>query len=134
MATKEEEFKQRFVGVMMDLQQNGKNDPEAMWLIGSLACEIVEKSGKQKWGEFKRTMAQQTYSQLLTDFQSEGNRQYAEGDQKKAYAIQVLGISLIAFTQKADPQMVAGDAILDELIEMTIGIYRQNRAPKPATH
>jgi len=134
MATKEEEFKQRFVGVMMDLQQNGKNDPEAMWLIGSLACEIVEKSGTQKWGEFKRTMAQQTYSQLLTDFQSEGNRQYAEGDQKKAYAIQVLGISLIAFTQKADPQMVAGDAILDELIEMTIGIYRQNRAPKPATH
>ena len=131
MATKEEEFKQRFVAVMQDLQQNGKNDPEAMWLLGSLACEIVEGASKRSWGEFKRTMAQATYSKLLTDFQMEGNRQHREGDPKKAYAIQVLGISLVAFTQKADPQMVAGDQLLDELIEVTIGIYRQNREPRP---
>lgn len=133
MATKEEEFKQRFVAVLMDLQENGKNDPEAMWLIGSLACEIVEKSNKAKWAEFKSTMAQQTYSKLLTDFEQEGNRQYREGDQKKAYAIQVLAISLIAYTQK-DEQMRAGDKILDELIEMTIHVYRQNRQPKPAVN
>ncbi len=129
MATKEEEFKQRFVAVMQDLQQNGKNDPEAMWLIGSLACEIVEKTGKRNWGEFKRTMAQETYSKLLDDFQKEGNRQHREGDPKKAYAIQVLAISLIAFTQKADPQMVAGDKLLDELVEVTISVYRANREP-----
>lgn len=133
MATKEEEFKQRFVAVLMDLQENGKNDPEVMWLIGSLACEIVEKSNKAKWAEFKSTMAQQTYSKLLTDFEHEGNRQYREGDQKKAYAIQVLAISLIAYTQK-DEQMRAGDKILDELIEMTIHIYRQNRQPKPVVN
>ena len=46
MATKEEEFKQRFAAVLLDLQEHGRNDPEAMWLLGSLACEIAEKSGK----------------------------------------------------------------------------------------
>jgi hypothetical protein len=131
MPTKEEEFKQRFAAVLVDLQENGKKDPEAMWLIGSLACEIAEKSGKSTWVEFKRTMAQQTYAQLLSDFEKEGNRQYREGDRKKAYAIQVLAISLIAYTQN-DPQMRAGDSILDQLIEMTIAIYRDHREPKPA--
>lgn len=130
MPTKEEEFKQRFAAVLLDLQENGKNDPEAMWLIGSLACEIVEKSGKKGWGEFKRSMSQDTYSQLLTDFQKEGNRQHREGDPKKAFAIQVLGMSLVAYTQD-DPQMRAGDPLLDKLIEMTIHVYRQNREPKP---
>jgi hypothetical protein len=129
MATKEEEFKQRFVAVMQDLQQNGKNDPEAMWLIGSLACELVEKVGAKDWSEFKQTMSQQTFNKLLDDFQSEGNRQYREGDHKKAYAVQVLGISLIAFRQP-DPQIKAGDELLDSVIDMTVGIYRQNRAPK----
>ncbi|RYE87671.1 MAG: hypothetical protein EOP19_03625 [Hyphomicrobiales bacterium] len=133
MATKEEEFKQRFAAVLLDLQQNGKNDPEAMWLLGSLACEIAEKSDKKTWVEFKRSMAQSTYSQLLTDFEKEGNRQHREGDRKKAYAIQVLAISLIARTQD-DPQMRAGDALLDQMIDMTVNIYRDNREPKPAVN
>lgn len=127
MPTKEEEFKQRFASVMLDLQENGRNDPEAMWLIGSLACEIAEKSGKTKWADFKRGMNQQTYAQLLSDFEKEGNRQYREGDRKKAYAIQVLGISLIAPTQDRDPEMAAGDELLNEFIDMTVLIYRQNR-------
>ena len=133
MATKEEDFKQRFAAVLMDLQQNGKNDPEAMWLLGSLACEIAETYGKKGWIEFKRSMPQAVYSQLLTDFQKEGNRQHREGDRKKAYAIQVLGISLIAQTQK-DQEMRAGDSLLDQFIETTVLVYRNNREPKPAAN
>lgn len=129
MATKEEEFKQRFVEVMQDLQQNGKDDPEAMWLIGSLACELMDKVGAKDWPEFKQTMSPQTYDKLLADFQNEGNRQYREGDHKKAYAIQVLGMSLVASTQK-DPQIKAGDELLDGVVDMTVGLYRKNRAPK----
>ena len=133
MATKEEDFKQRFAAVLLDLQQNGRNDKEAMWLIGSLACEIAEKSGKKTWVDFKHTMSQQTYAKLLSDFEKEGNRQHREGDPKKAYAIQVLAISLIALTQN-DEQMRAGDSLLDQLIEMTIAIYRNNREPKAAAN
>ena len=133
MATKEEDFKQRFAAVLMDLQQNGKNDPEAMWLLGSLACEIAETYGKRGWIEFKRSMPQAVYSQLLTDFQKEGNRQHREGDRKKAYAIQVLGISLIAQTQK-DQEMRAGDSLLDQFIETTVLVYRNNREPKPTAN
>ena len=133
MATKEEDFKQRFAAVLMDLQQNGKNDPEAMWLIGSLACEIAETYGKTGWVEFKRSMPQQVYSKLLTDFEKEGNRQHREGDRKKAYAIQVLGISLIAQTQKGQ-EMRAGNSLLDQFIETTVLVYRNNRDPKPAAN
>lgn len=129
MPTKEEEFKQRFVAVMQDLEKNGQNDPEAMWLIGSLACEIVEKAEAPSWAGFKQTMSQQTYAQLLEDFQTEGNRQHREGDRKKAYAIQVLGISLVAHTQ-TDPHVEAGDKILNDLIELTIKGYRASRTGK----
>ena len=34
---------------------------------------------------------------LLTDLQREGNRQHREGDHRKAYAMQVIGVSLVAF-------------------------------------
>lgn len=130
MPTKEDEFKQRLAAVLHDLQENGREDPEALWLIGSLAGEIVEKSGKKSWVDFKRTISQDTYSQLLGDFEKEGNRQYREGDHRKAYAIQALGISLIAPTQDSR-EVRAGDALLDQFIEMTIGIFRKSREPKP---
>ena len=126
MATKEEEFKQRFAAVLQDLQENGSKDQEAMWLLGSLACEIAEKSGKPGWAEFKRSMSQETYAQLLRDFEKEGNRQFQDGDRKKAYAIQVLAISLISFTQD-DAEIQAGGALLDQLIDTTVLVYRNNR-------
>jgi hypothetical protein len=131
MPTKEEEFKQRFVAVLQDIQTNGKNDVEAMWLLGSLAATLVDASGKKSWGQLKRGITQQDYSRLLTDFQNEGNKQHKDGETKKAYAMQVLGISLIAMTQK-DEQLAAGDALLDEIIETTILIYRKSKdAGKP---
>jgi len=130
MPSKEEDFKHRFAAILQDLQENGANDPEALWLIGSLACGIVEKSSKKSWADFKRTITQDTYTQLLADFEKEGNRQYREGDQKKAYAIQVLGVSQIAPTQKGR-EMSAGDALLDQMIERTIGVFRSTREPKP---
>ncbi len=130
MATKEEEFKQRFAAVLLDLQENGSKDKEAMWLLGSLACEIAEKSGKQTWAEFKRSMAQQTYAQLLGDFEREGNRQYREGSHKKAYAMQALGVSLIASTQDSR-EVKAGNSLLDRFIEMAIGVYRKSQEGNP---
>lgn len=132
MATRQEEFKQRFAAVMLDLQEHGKDDAEALWLIGSLACEIADKAGSQTWSGFKQAMSQETYAQLLADFQNEGNRQYTDGDRKKAYAIQVLAFSLISFTQD-DAEVQSGGILLDQFIDATVNVYRDSR-DKPAAN
>jgi hypothetical protein len=126
MATKEEEFKQRFVAVLKDLQANGKNDIEAMWLLGSLGTQIIEKAGFPSWPALKAALTREAYDGLLRDFQKEGNALHQQGKGKPAYAIQILGISLVAKTQM-DEQLKAGEALLDEIIDYTIAVYRKNR-------
>ena len=126
MTTKQEEFKQRFVAVLKDLQATGKNDVEAMWLVGSLASVILEKTQKASWPALKADISRELYDRLLGDFQSEGNALHQRGEGKKAYAIQILGISLIARTQP-DSQLQAGAALLDEIIDYATLVYRKNR-------
>lgn len=126
MTTKEEEFKQRFVAVLKDLQTNGKDDIEAMWLLGSLASQIIEKAKQRSWTAFKASLTRAAYDGLLRDFQKEGNALHQQGKGKPAYAIQILGISLVAKTQM-DEQLRAGEALLDEMIDYTITVYRKNR-------
>lgn len=126
MATKDEEFKQRFVAVLKDLQTSGKSDIEAMWLLGSLACQIIEKAQQRSWPALKAALTREAYDGLLRDFQTQGNSLHQQGKGKPAYAIQILGISLIAKTQ-LDEQLRAGEALLDEIIDYTIAVYRKNR-------
>ena len=54
--TKEQEFKQRFVAVLKDLQQNGSKDKEAMWLLGSLASDLADDLKVADWSAAKRGM------------------------------------------------------------------------------
>ena len=53
---------------------------------------------------------------------------------KHAYAVQALAISLIARTQRADPQMQAGDELLDEIIDHTVTIYRKSKRNEPGVN
>jgi len=126
MTTKEAEFKQRFVAVLKDLQANGKDDIEAMWLLGSLATQIIEKAQQRSWTAFKASLTREAYDGLLRDFQKEGNALHQQGKGKPAYAIQILGISLIAKTQ-LDEQMRMGERLLDEIVDYTVTVYRKNR-------
>ncbi|MHB1104038.1 MAG: hypothetical protein ACYC0C_14940 [Devosia sp.] len=126
MPTKEEEFKQRFVAVLKDLQESGKNDIEAMWLLGSLATQIIEKAKQRSWPALKASLTREAYDGLLRDFQKEGNSLHQQSKGKPAYAIQILGISLVAKTQM-DEQFKVGEALLDEIIDYTIAVYRKNR-------
>jgi hypothetical protein len=132
MPTKEEEFKQRFVAVLKDLQTNGKNDVEAMWLLGSLAAVLVDKAGQPSWPALKASLTREAYDGLLRDFQAQGNALHQQGKGKHAYAIQILGISLVAKTQ-LDEQLQAGAALLDEIIDYAVVIYRKTShlGPKP---
>jgi hypothetical protein len=133
MATKEDDFKQRFVAVLQDLRGNGSTDPEAMFLIGSLAARLVDRSAQPSWTDYKTTMSSAAYDKLLRDFEKQGNDFHNEGKAKQAYAIQVLAMSLVARTQ-IDPEVRAGDTLLDEILGFLIAAYRKAKAADPKPH
>jgi hypothetical protein len=74
-------------------------------------------------------MTASTYDALLKKMEQEGNAHHAAGRNKHAYAIQALAVSLIARTQRADPEMVTGDRLLDKLINTAIALYQAQPRP-----
>ncbi len=131
MASKEQDFKQRFVGLLSDLHVSGRNDREAMWLVGSLASNLLNEAKAESWASLKRTLSPEGFSQLLATFQTQGNAIAAEGQQTAVYAIQVLAVSLVARTQST-PEVVAGQPLLDDVIDAAVRNYRQHQK-SPAT-
>lgn len=125
MTTPEQDFKQRFVAVLQDLQTDGKNDPEAMAMIGNLATDLIDKAKAKSWRGLKQGLTREAYDGLLEDFRREGNAQAKAGRMKQAYAIQVLAVSLIARTQ-LDRQMQQGDRLMDELVDAAVGMWRRH--------
>lgn len=132
MASKEEEFKTRFVELLTDLHAQGRNDRQAMWLVGSVATNMLDQAEIDKWGDFKRALSQISFDQLLATLQAQGNEIANQGKEKLVYAIQALAVSLVARTQTA-PEVVAGDPLLDQLIDAAVKGYRQTQSqPAPS--
>ena len=127
--TKEQDFKHRFTTVLRDLQQDGASDPAAMLLLGSLAADLSRDLHAANWTQAKQAMTATTYDALLRKMEQEGNAHHAAGRNKHAYAIQALAVSLIARTQRADPEMVTGDQLLDKLINTAIALYQAQPRP-----
>ena len=125
--TKEEDFKIRFAAVLQDLQQNGSKDAEAMLLLGSLANDLAGNLKTTSWTGAKSRVSGKSYETLLHAFESQGTEHHAAGRKKHAYAIQVLAVSLVAATQRNDPQMAAGEALLDQIIDYTVAVYHKTR-------
>lgn len=121
--SKEQDFKERFVAVLRDLRDNAETAPEPLFLIGSLASRLIARAERPSWAAYKSNMAPSLYDGLLADFEKEGNAFHQQGKHQHAYAIQVLAVSLIARTQ-ADPEIRAGDRLLDEMIDFYVSSYR----------
>jgi hypothetical protein len=130
MTTKEQDFKQRFATLLRDLQQDGVKDAEIMWVLGTLASELAKDLQSKSWSGAKTKMNVAIYDQLLRKFQERGNEHHRAGRQNEAYAIQVLSYSLIARTQTQDPQMVEGEALLDQVIDRAAAAYQQAKQVK----
>lgn len=128
-ATRNAEFKQRFIAVLGDIQKSGSQDGEAMALIGSLASDLAGTLQHQKWTTAKANMTTQTYNDLLKIFEQRGNEYHQSGKAKHAYAIQALSMSLVAATLRADPQIAEGEKMLDAVIDRSVAVY-QNLALK----
>ncbi len=125
--TTQAQFKQRFISVVADLQQDGINDPEAMAIIGGLAAELADALNKTSWTGIKQSLTPAIYDELLQTFQKRGNEYHKDGRTKLAYAIQLLSVSLVAFTQRSDADIAAGEQLVDQLIDRAAAIHRQNR-------
>lgn len=123
--TKEQDFKQRFIAVLADLQQEGSQDGETMALIGTLGAEIASKLEQPSWTGSKAALDPAGYDELLAAFQNQGNALHQAGETKKAYAMQALTVSLVAATQRQDPQILAGERLLDGLIDRSVSLVFQ---------
>lgn len=114
--TKEQDFKLRLAAVIADLKDNGVEDGEAMFLLGSLAGGLADDFKASNWVGAKNALTTETRNQVLQAFQDQGNKHHSEGRKKQAYAIQALAISLIASTLRADADIAAGEPLLDHII------------------
>lgn len=127
MATKEEDFKERFVAVMKELREVGDTDHEAMFLIGSLASNLMKKKNAPSWHRFKADLPGSEHALLLHDFEKQGNKFHRDGKRKHAYAVQVLAMSVVAPSQ-TDKDVLSGNKILDGLINGLVTVFRKAEA------
>lgn len=134
MARKEDELKNRLAAVLQDLQADGKEDLEAMYLLGSLASTMMEKAKKRSWASFKDDLLSVEYDFLLGDLQKQGNALHLAGDIKKAYAIQAIALSLVCKTQRNDFQMREGEALLDRVISANVARFRKAQRLEKQQH
>jgi hypothetical protein len=129
MPSKRDELKQRLAALLVDLRDEAPKDPEAIWLIGSLASDLTLKAKTPNWKAFKQKMTPDVYRTLVRDFQEQGNKLYQQNKRRHAYAVQALAISIVASTQRIDPQMREGEALLDGFIERALTAYRTTQSP-----
>jgi hypothetical protein len=129
MTTEQAEFRTRFASVLADLRESGTKDAEAMWMLGSLAAQIIDKSNQKTWGALRTGLSRADYDHILTDFQTQGNALAAAGKTKPAYAMQALAVSIVAGTF-SEPLMTDGSKLLDEIVDRAVGFYRANQEPK----
>jgi len=121
----EEDFKSRFAVVLKDLMDNGHKDPEAMWLMGSLAARIMNDVKMNDWSEFKTSLTKEGYDALLNAFQRQGQELHSSGNQKAAYAVQAIAVSVVA-SKMTDPDVISGNELMDEFIGQTVRIFEKN--------
>jgi len=115
-------FKPIFFSVLEDLKNTAAEDGEAMALIGTLGAEIASRFNQQSWTGVKQSLTRENYDELLGAFQRQGTELNKAGQTKKAYAIQALAVSLVAGTQRQDTDIAAGEPLLDQLIDHTVGL------------
>lgn len=130
MASKEQDFKERFVAILQNVRHGLVHDKEAIAILAGLAVQVLDREQQSTWLNFKRHLTQQSYSQLLKDFEADGTNLMRAGKTKEAYAVQVLASSLIAQTQR-DKQVRDGVKFLDELVDMVVAQYREQTKSTP---
>jgi hypothetical protein len=128
LPTKEEDFKQRLAGIMVDLTL--VDDAETRLLIGGLANQLVTHADMPSWTQFNAQISRFDYSELLATLQRQGNElARQDGMANHVHAVEVLGVALVAKTQVADPEVISESARLDTIIDDTIAEFNRPQSP-----
>lgn len=125
MTTKEDDFKKRLATVLADLNRNGVDDGETMFMLGAIAGRLCDGGKRPSWSTLKPALSKNGYNLLLKQFQDEGRQLLAAGKDKAAYAVQALAVSLVAHTQ-TDPIVREGERLLDTIIDKTVANYHRH--------
>lgn len=125
------EFRAKFEALMRDMGTNVQNDARMLNLLGATANSITSQHNTKGWVDMKRRMNEKDFNRLLGYFRDSGNVAFRKGDKKRAYAYEILAISLIARNMHADKVMKMGDTMLDQMIEQTIALHRRGGARTP---
>lgn len=132
MPTPEElraDFKGRFTAVLSDLKNRGQKDPQVIWLIGSLADEIVKRTDRKSWPELRNTLDPAAYNSLLGQFQDQAKAMSEKGNAKAAYAIQAMAVSLIS-RRFDDAELAEGIRLMDAFIDEAVKFFKQTEASR----
>ena len=122
MPSKEEDFRHRFAGIVLDLST--ADDAEFVALLGSLGARIAGHAGLSTWVALKENLTARDYDGLLKTFQTQGNELARQGQAKQVYAIEVLAVSLVAKTLMREPEIASGAPLLDRIIDDAIAAWR----------
>jgi hypothetical protein len=122
------DLRQRLANILADLAEGGGDDGKAMFMLGSTATRICDLSKVSTWAQCKAALKPNEYPLLVTRIGREGEQFLAEGNTKAAYALQAIGMSLVA-GRELDSVLNEGVNLLDSFIEQTITNYRAHAQP-----
>jgi len=129
MTTPTQDLQQRITTVLKDINETGRYDAEAMWVMGSIASQILNSAKIATWAGLRRTITDADFSKLVETFQTKGNEFVTEGNKNAAYAVQALSLSVVTRNQ-TDSVIVEGGYLLDTIIDRAVLFFRQNPPTK----
>ncbi len=127
----EKNVKSVLITVLKDLSENGAKDPEAMWLIGSLATKLITDAKAKDWLELKARISPKGYDVTLGELQKQGHDLQVKGKVKAAYAMQAIAVSLAA-QRMNDKDTKKGNELLNQLISDAISYFNNVNAKSKA--
>ncbi len=130
-ANRQDFFIRRFFKVMKEMGQNTQNDPEGVWMIGSLAASLLDQSQSRSWAHFKKALTPEVYNGLVESLRKQGNKLAGEGKEKAAFAVEVIALSIIAPTQSGNNEhLSSGDKLLNKRVQDSVDFFRRNEAAR----
>ena len=127
----EKHLKSTLATVLKDLSEAGTKDPEAMWLIGSLATKFIEDSKAKDWVELKSRISPTGFELTIAELQKQIYELQKKGKIKPAYAAQAIAISIAAEKLK-DKESKKGNELLNGLIANAIVYFNSVNAKSKA--
>lgn len=120
-----DEFIARYHQVVDELDRGARNDPETMWLLGSLVARLVTGTDAQNWMQLKLILDNQSLKELVETLNTNATTYEAEGKTKAAYVARLLGISLVA-GKITEPRTRQRDQLLSHFIDTAAYVYITN--------